>query len=176
MCTETFRPISPARGKSILTKPGDCSYCNIGIWPDMTDLVAASRAACARHLGVDLVHMSAPFCNHTQAGAFPWQSSAWPDDTISPRSKNLLANAIVSARAMNAKIQMVMVGMGGISARSQHGGKVTTGREPQGDQESMVRIEFVGDSRNSNLSLVGQTERQNVYGIAGGMLAHFCEC
>ena len=76
MCTETFRPISPARGKSILTKPGDCSYCNIGIWPDMTDLVAASRAACARHLGVDLVHMSAPFCNHTQAGAFPWQSSA----------------------------------------------------------------------------------------------------
>ena len=77
---------------------------------------------------------------------------------------------------MNAKIQMVMVGMGGISARSQHGGKVTTGREPQGDQESMVRIEFVGDSRNSNLSLVGQTERQNVYGIAGGMLAHFCEC
>ena len=37
----------------------------------------------------------------------------------------------------------------------------------------MVRIEFVGDSRNSNLSLVGQTERQNVYGIADGMLALF---
>ena len=33
-----------------------------------------------------------------------------------------------------------MVGMGGISARSQHGGKVTTGREPQGDQELMVRM------------------------------------
>ena len=117
-----------------MTKPGDRSYCNIGIWPDMMDLVAASRAACARHLGVDLVHMSAPFCNHTQAGAFPWQSSARPDDTISLRSKNLLANAIVSARAMNAKIQMVMVGMGGISARSQRG-KVTAGREPQGHQE-----------------------------------------
>jgi hypothetical protein len=51
---------------------------------------------------------------------------------------------------MNAKIQMVMVGMGGISARSQRGAKVTAGREPQGHQESMVRIEFVGDSRNSS--------------------------
>jgi hypothetical protein len=81
----------------------------------------SSAPRAALHLGVDLVHMSAPFCNHSQAGAFPWQSSARPDDTISLRSKSLLANAIVSARAMNAKIQMVMVGMGGISARSQHG-------------------------------------------------------
>jgi hypothetical protein len=74
---------------------------------------------------------------------------------------------------MYAKIQMVMVGMGGIGARSQHGGEVAAGREPQGHQESMVRIAFVGYSRNSNLSLVGQAERHNVHGIAGSMLAYF---
>ena len=59
---------------------------------------------------------------------------------------------------MNAKVQVVMRGMGGIGTWSKHRGEIAAGRETQGRQELTIRIAFVGHRRNFNLPLIGQAE------------------
>ena len=66
----------------------------------------------------------------------------------------LFADAVAAALAMNAEIQMVVVGVGRIGTWPQDGGKVAAGSEPQGHEQSMVRIAFVSHIRNGNMALI----------------------
>ena len=63
---------------------------------------------------------------------------------------------------MNAKVQVVMRGMGGIGAWSKHRGEIAAGRETQGRQEPTIRIAFVGHRRK-----VVRTALQGAASIAG---------